>query len=346
MTDLSTFQSAPPTFRPNYMLIPVNAISLTDENVQWFNQFYQEILSYARDGIMTEFETTPSGGICTRIEAMQGLKYRIVVSHYMVDICVKWFNARYYRFQIGHRKAETSMTGHRAFCIYQKQLLKDGVDLKTLKINNGLEVKKTIPSPKIECYVAYDLRINHVYHLDLNSAYNTGMMIAFPELETTIRRLYNKRKECKTFKDVLNMTQGFMQSVLCHYQYAHISKAGYVYTVNKIDDLTKKIQDWGGRIVAHNTDGIWYQSKKGPYHDEEEGIDIGQWKTDHYDCTIRFKSKGCYEYIEDGVYTPVVRGLTSYDKVKPRSEWEWGDIYRSDVIQYSFVEGEGFVKHE
>ena len=38
-----------------------------------------------------------------------------------------------------------------------------------------------------------------------------------------------------------------------------------------------------------------------------------------------------YEFIEDGKYTPVVRGKTKLDRVKPRSEWQWGDIFKYDA---------------
>ena len=89
--------------------------------------------------------------------------------------------------------------------------------------------------------------------------------------------------------------------------------------------------------ILYNTDGVWYYSPNGkPYHGEGEGKGIGCWENDHLDCKWRAKSKGCYEFIEEGKYSPVVRGLTKYDKIKPdRTTWEWGDIFKkeAEVIQ-------------
>jgi hypothetical protein len=40
-----------------------------------------------------------------------------------------------------------------------------------------------------------------------------------------------------------------------------------------------------------------------------------------------------------------VRGRTNYDLIKPRSEWEWGDIYRKEAkpILFYWIEGTGLV---
>ena len=48
-------------------------------------------------------------------------------------------------------------------------------------------------------------------------------------------------------------------------------------------------------------------------------------------------SDGAYEFIEDGVYHPVLRGTSTLDAVQPdRSKWTWGDIYRQAVVCYKF----------
>ena len=43
-----------------------------------------------------------------------------------------------------------------------------------------------------------------------------------------------------------------------------------------------------------------------------------------------------YEFIENGQYYPVMRGISPLDKVKPRSEWKWGDIYVGSILTFSF----------
>ena len=48
---------------------------------------------------------------------------------------------------------------------------------------------------------------------------------------------------------------------------------------------------------------------------------------------------------ENGVYTPIVRGVTRYDEIKDRHEWSWGDIYKSEMIMYKCTE-DGILKIE
>jgi hypothetical protein len=99
----------------------------------------------------------------------------------------------------------------------------------------------------------------------------------------------------------------------------------------------------GRQILAYNTDGIWYAGEE--YHGEGEGPELGQWGHDHRNCKIRFKSAGAYEFIEDGKYYPVIRGLTLLDKVKDRdTEWQWGDIFNAPEYGYYFDEDKGVVK--
>ena len=88
-----------------------------------------------------------------------------------------------------------------------------------------------------------------------------------------------------------------------------------------------------------NTDGIWYAGDV--YHPEDgtEGTHLGQWKTDHTDCTLLIKSPACYQYKEDGKVHTVMSGRTKLDRIKNREDWEWGDIYNNDVkvITYKLV---------
>jgi hypothetical protein len=58
------------------------------------------------------------------------------------------------------------------------------------------------------------------------------------------------------------------------------------------------------------------------------------------------RSAGAYEFIEDGKYHVRLRGHTNLDHIKPRSCWEWGDIYQDEcvVINFEFVEGVGVTK--
>lgn len=341
--NFENYLSAAPTRNPNAKLIPVNNFRYIEEDISKFNEIYQYCLNQIRE----EFVLTPSGGISTEVQNWRGVRWILRQTSTVTEIWLKDFDGRYYRFQIGYRKTgKKVLCGHQAFKIYLGELKKDGIDLKDYYIENGLDVKLTIPSPRIEFFGIPGRTYYNVHHLDINSSYNAGMMEAFPFLEKTVRRLYEKRKDNnEKYKDVLNMTQGVMQSSLCAYRLSHISKAGYEYTNRKLEEYSKGIENAGGRIIAYNVDGIWYQ-KDEPYHDEFEGSDIGQWKTDHKNCKIRFKSPGCYEFVEENRYTPVVRGSSTLDRFKPREDWEWGDIFNGVIINFYWVDGYGFMQME
>lgn len=340
--------SSAPTRKPNKMLMPINNLSFSEADVAKFNKIYKHCLKMEEDGLYGRLSFTPSHGISYAIDKLRGAMWGITVKNWFIEIVIRHTDGRWFRFIIGYgktnesEKKRTRMSGRKAFIKYKQELEKDGVDLSRFMISReeGLEVKKTIPSPKIELFVPEERTYVNAHHMDINSAYNAGMANEFPELAFTIKRMYNMRKSKTEFKDVLNMTQGFMQSDLVDYGLSHISKAGYVFTVRELERMAKKLEDNGIRVLAFNTDGIWYQSDV-TYEDESFGTEIGQWKNDHKFCKLRFRSKGCYEYVEDGVYTPVFRGKSSFEKEKPREEWAWGDIFKGSVVNYIFEEGVG-----
>lgn len=358
MINWDKYNSSPPTMKPNRMLIPVNNFSFNDEGAAEFNEIYHYCLEKVKEGIFKDFVITKSGGFSQAFMNMRGRgpMWQLVVKKTFVEIIIRNLDCRYYRFQIGHKKADKDgLSGHQAFILYCSELEKCAVDLKSLAIENGEEVKQTIPSPKIDLVVAPDRTYNNAFHIDLNSAFNAGMMKAFPVLEPAIRNMYNKRSIDSKYKDVLNMTQGFMQSSMVGYRYAHISKSGYVWTNNKLEELTEKLVNAGFRVLAYNTDGIWCQSFTDDiYHDDEEGTDIGQWKADWVNCKVRFRSKGCYEIEGYKVkndkliykYEPKFRGESSYERIKPREDWMWGDIYKGDVVEYKWVTDIGVVREK
>ena len=48
---------------------------------------------------------------------------------------------------------------------------------------------------------------------------------------------------------------------------------------------------------------------------------------------------GSYEFIEDGIYYPVIRGIPNETK----TDWKWGDIYTNKAVpdMFTFTEEEG-----
>jgi hypothetical protein len=164
------------------------------------------------------------------------------------------------------------------------------------------------------------------------------------EFKPIIEDLYNQRQNNPAYKDVLVCIIGYMQSLdRCKAAWAHLAKDAIDNNNTRIRALTLALRLSGHNIVGFNTDGIWYQGDI--YHDERngEGAGIGQWHNDHTNCIFRAKSDGAYEFIERGVYHPVVRGVTKLDMIKDRDSWVWGDIYdeTADAMRFEFEEGYG-----
>ena len=229
---------------------------------------------------------------------------------------------------------------NRFACELQKQSNITLLDY-ALPEEEAIAVKSSIPKaligPVDDDLIARTLE--HCYHLDINSAYPAGLKEAFPEFGKVIDYLYTKKKNAKTeeekddYKLILNSLIGKMQSETIQYRYAHMSKAAITYCKAKILQMAYWLRQHDCKVVMYNTDGLWfYPNRQLPDLSEFLGSELGQWKLDHKDCTLCMKNAN-YEFIEDGKYTPVVRGKTKLDRIKPRSQWQWGDIFKFDASE-------------
>ena len=111
-------------------------------------------------------------------------------------------------------------------------------------------------------------------------------------------------------------------------------------------DMIEKLNNSNRVPLLTNTDGIWYYSNRGPYHDEDEGDSLGNWQNDHMNCEFLMTSEGRYQYVEDGICHTVVRGLCDLDLVEPdRDKWEFGAIKNiEESFTYEFNEKRGVFK--
>ena len=229
------------------------------------------------------------------------------------------------------------MTGYRGYQLLAKEFAKDNVLLPNYAEPNGEKIKETIEKPMID--VDEDIlsfTIEGANHLDFHSAYPGALAECYPEMRPTIERIFKQRKENPELKIALDAGIGYFQSEYCKimdcgpYSLARLAQKALNRNKEKMVELTERMEKLGYQILAHNTDGIWYTG--GIYHGGGEGPNVGEWENDHINTTIRFKSRGAYEYIENGVYHPVVRGRTRLDDKKPRETWEWGDIFNYGFI--------------
>lgn len=332
----------------NYKVLPITTYAIVEPKVEFFNT----LSDWLHASGMRRIIRTKSGGIST--DKSKGAyfpaydirsKYNgieiTIVSKIYGSMRIQWRNISKELFT---DDGKVQISGSEAFKRFKTICKRHKIDL-----NNYIEKdkekakmnKESIEKPYIRFYNENvekkykDKAISDCHHLDYHSSYMTGLVRKYPEFKEVVEEIYAKRKTNNLYyKAILNMTQGYMQSTLCGLKWAHLSKAMIEDNNRRLDYLTECLLKNGDEIILYNTDGIWY---KGPiYHGEDEGSGIGTWQNDHTDCLLRIKSKGCYEFVENGKYTPVVRGLTTLDKVKEREEWEWGDIYKAAVIEFKY----------
>lgn len=347
------YKTAPVSFDVNQYLLP--KIVLPMESYLEFNELLSDLLNLEKAGdISRGISRTKSGGIsiAKHCNLYRGSCYDVVAANSFVSLTVLHVTGMFQLVLTNKKDFEEEdkgIGGARAFFIFKQICKNHGVDLEEFAIENGLDVKRNIPAPKI-C-VAHssfmNLTLENCFHVDLNTAYMAGIAKAFPALEAPIREIYDKKNNVdRKYKAILNYTYGYMQSKYVGYRFSHMSKEAHLYTQRMLEHVSKLIVDNDCVIIGYNTDGVWAQGDPSFINDSSE---LGQFRVDHKNCKLRFKSAGAYEYIEEGKYHPVIRGKTALDKSLHRSEWKWGDIYSRDCrcVKYRFKSyEEGIIKYE
>lgn len=310
-----------PTLKPNYALIPVT----TTDNVDEWNAVFMD---YSQRGYPL-IEWTPSGGISLTNWRYMGFgvkSYKWGAEITAID-ATGAFRLQF-RSKLNDVDQSGDISGKQAFFAFRDALRARGIELKDYEITNGWDVKQTIQPPLIKiCNPAFvDLTFTDVYHLDLGSAYPAGAMDYHPEFEPIFRDWYNRRAERAIYKQYLNLLIGTMQSSIIHFRHADISKHAIEWTRERVLAEAEHVRQSGGMVIMFNTDGLWCKGGE----PSEDVHDIGHFRVDIRAAKFRAASAGKYEYItaDTGEYVARVRGRTAWDDCKPRSEWEWGDIYK------------------
>lgn len=350
--NLEKYQHKEFTYKPNKYQI---------EPVEWeFSKYedFNKIYMYCRKHFM-EVKPTKSKSMPYNSSVKMYDRYMVVVSKNKIELTVVC-HLGCYRFLIGNKRNEEKnpVSGKESVREVYDIAKKFNVDLSKYALKNreeGEKIKSEIISPHIKKYGATGIIYENVHHLDFNSSHWSCLINEIPETKPIAEYMYSKRKENDDYyKHVLTNSYGTMQSEYCPdvnnpgkiapYQFSNLSKIMCNGTYNKVVIYVNKLKESGRTVLLTNTDGIWYQGDI--YHDEFEGKELGQWKNDHINCTFLMKSKGAYQYVEDGKCHSVVRGLTLLDREKPRDEWELGDIFNSKAVEeiYTFDEEQGVIK--
>lgn len=331
----------------NKLKIPVVAFNCDDEGAKAFNKVYREALKRKWNMITR----TPSGGISISKTNFKPPMWDVQANNAGIEITI----VEYYMLRIQFRFVKTAtgekvkIFGYQSWIKWRDICEKFGINMDDFAIADGAEKKKGMEKAliAIEDEAVVGETLEGCHHLDFHSSHMAGLANTHPEFIKPVQYCYTMRKINEIYKSVLTNTWGYMQSISqCGARWAHLSADALADNNKRVRDMARRLKESGRKILLYNTDGIWYQGEI--YHGDGEGKELGQWENDHIDCRLRIKSKGAYEFIEDGKYYPVVRGMTRWDKVKPRSEWEWGDIFRKEsvVIEYIWVEGYGLCNSE
>lgn len=339
----------------NYKKLPITLIDATVEGCARFNTVYTWIINQRDVSLIVR---TPSGGISTRFENFRPPMYDLRVDGSVAELTIVAIEgmARV-QFRTNYAKDETAVSGRTAFIMFAnkaKELC--GIDMRERYWLPGcVERRSEVPRYIVDCNdilieeyapISRALIWDHVHHLDFRSSFGAGLANAYPELRPVVEWFFERRDENPRYKGVINSVIGVMWSAAYDKAgYLELSKAAIIDNNRRIEEMTARLVQSGRVTLLRNTDGIWYSGKLLP-PDDMAGSGLGQWHHDHVDCRLRIKSRGAYEFIENGVYHPVLRGRTKLDSVKPRTEWEWGDIYNESaerVYRFEFKEGEGMV---
>ena len=319
----------------NYLLIPVSVFDITEDGAKAFNKIYL----WLKNQNLYKLERTASGGIKSGPHRRRPA-WDIKVNRICVELTVL-FEGCAWRIQF-RTKLPDKMSGRKAFTSFKRMLLKRGIDLEKYAIENGPEVKEQIEKPLIGAKreIFYDYTFEKVNHIDFHSSYAGGLANTHSEFREFLTELYEKREEKEEYKNILNFSIGFMQSLSgCKARWAHLSRDAIKDNNERVKKLAEMLEKKGRIVLSFNTDGIWY--KGAVFHGEGEGDGLGQWHNDHVNCKFRAKSAGSYEFIENGVYHAVVRGIANEIK----TDWKWGDIYekKAEPQLFNFTEEGGIV---
>lgn len=346
------YKHTKPTLKPNKKLLKLNSLYLNDIDVEEFNNIYK----YCKEHYI-EVKATQSKGISNKVSYRFKERFTIINGNQCFELIINCLEGDY-RFVLKNKPSkENTVKGRKACQEIYKKADEYNIDFNKYALGSK-EVKEEIVSPHIQFLLNERFlgkALHNVHHLDLNSAYASKIVEAYPELKDMYTDIYSKRKENNGYyKHVLTNSIGCWQSEYCvdynvrhkakPYMFSNLSKIAINGTRQQIEKLLKELQKHGRTPVLTNTDGIWYYGEV--YHSKEEGLGLGQWKNDHTNCTLLVKSKGAYQYLEDGICHSVVRGTSNLDMLHEREDWAFGEIMSQDlkVEKYKFDKEQGVIK--
>lgn len=341
LDDLTKYKSAPLSYDLNFLKIPVTVFDINEEGAREWNEVYEfhKSLNYASEIVRTE-----SGGICLDKKYYKPPSWDVKEHQSCLELTSLMINgARRFQFRQETTTDITAMGGRKAISLFSRHLKRiSGINLKEYKITNGMRVRQEVPKYLIkvnnqfihESSFIEDARtFYNVHHADFHQSFPAGLANTHPEFRATIEYFYTRRKKHPEYKGALNSLIGIMWSPSFQRAcYANLARDAISDNNCRVLNLTKRLEETGRIPLLWNTDGIWYMGDI--YHGPGEGSGIGEWENDHINCKFRVKSRGAYEFIENGEYHSVVRGI----RKEEQAGWQWGDIFNPHTRKQKFFE--------
>lgn len=186
--------------------------------------------------------------------------------------------------------------------------------------------------------------LEHVWSLDINSAFGSAFVEEVPEAREYIEELYYTRKQNPQNKIKISTIVGMLGSPytaelkglnLKKHAFSKLRFKILKRISNYLHDTGDILRANGAKLLMFKTDSIKF-IYQGYYLPKEivVGSLLGQWKLEFQDYHFRMKGIGSYEYLDPitNQYTAKVQGKTTLDLLKPREEWQWGDIYQANEV--------------
>lgn len=342
----------------NFIKLPVTSFDPLKDGIEECNELVKHLEKLAE---YKKFDRTKSGGIAKSVfNALDGIEFQVGRSWVELLLHIK---GQWARVQFRNCKGLNGETEEIWGNTSLKQLIKICPEIKEFvskdeekNEQHHLAAKKYYNNTI--CPIAFmgiperaestkGKELNKcVCSIDIHSAFPAALARVIPEIRERIDEMYLKRKEDPNIKQILNLSIGTMTSVGTQ-RYLGAKRALAELREKVLEDhaqvmhfLIEEIEKQGGVVINLRTDSIkfiWTKPFKPILPGEGDGL--GQWSYEFYKApAYRQYSTGCYEYIDNaGVYHPVLNGYTTLDRIKPRSEWEWGDIKNSGkIVTWSF----------
>lgn len=341
LDDLTKYRSAPLSGNVNFLKIPVTVFDINEGGAEEWNEIYKlhKSLEYATPIVRTE-----SGGISIDRKDFTPPSWDVIEHSSCLELTSLMLNGmRRFQFRQDIKSDVTAMGGRKAITLFSRHLKRiSGISLKDYKISDGMRIRKEVPKYLIQVnkqfihessFIEDAKTFHHVHHADFHQSFPAGLANTHPEFRDTIEYFYTRRKKHPEYKGALNSLIGIMWSPSFQRAcYANLARDAISDNNCRVLNLTKHLEDSGRIPLLWNTDGVWYMGDV--YHGQGEGSGIGQWENDHVDCTFRVKSRGAYEFIENGIYHSVVRGI----RKEEQAGWKWGDIFSPHTRKQKYFE--------